>query len=135
MANKVLTKKQKKKLKKQLGGLHGGYIAVTVLFLLAGIVIGAFFAMKATESDLFTLNGAAMLVYTAGEEIRYTDEGVRCISMGKDVSDNFEVTTNMSRSQDGAYTASAPGEYYLKYTMTEGRYKGLSRVRIITVTV
>lgn len=137
MAKSTLTKRQKKKLRKQMRSLHIGYVAVSVLFLVLGVSVGAFLAMRATASDCFTLCGDATLTYTAGSDITYSDEGVRCISMGEDLSDKMEISSNLPLSQDGScdLSALAPGEYYITYKATEGRYEGLCRVRIITVTL
>ena len=127
----------KKKMKKALKQMHTGYLIVIVISLLIGALGGAFYAHTLTAKDEFTLQGEEETTVTVGEKLEYTDEGIKCISMGKDLSDKVEIKTNMTRSEDGkTFTATtfAAGEYYISYTVTEGRYAGLSRVRIFKVT-
>ena len=127
----------KKKLKKALKKVHRGYLIVIAVSLLLGAIGGAFFAYSATAKDEFTIIGNKETAVSVGSELTYEDEGIKCISMGKDLSDKVEIKTNMTRSADGkTFTGdtSAAGEYYITYTVTEGRYAGLSRVRIFKIT-
>ena len=127
----------KKKMKKALKQMHTGYLIVIVISLLIGALGGAFYAHTLTAKDEFTLQGEEETTVTVGEKLEYTDEGIKCISMGKDLSDKVEIKTNMTRSEDGktfSGETSAEGEYYITYTVTEGRYAGLSRVRIFKIT-
>ena len=127
----------KKKMKKALKKLHRGYIMVIVISLLLGAVGGAAYAYTVTARDEFVLCGNKETEISVGTKLTYEDEGIKCISMGKDVSDKVEIKTNMDRSEDGkTFTATtfAAGEYYISYTVTEGRYAGLSRVRVFKVT-
>ena len=131
-----MAKSKQKQLEKALKKLHPGYVAVIAICLIIGVAAGAFFARTITAGDGFTLNGTKENTVSVGEKLEYTDEGVKCVSMGKDLSDKVEIKTNMTVSEDGkTYTGdtSAEGEYYITYTITEGRYAGLSRVRIFTV--
>lgn len=132
---KAMTKRQKNKIKRKLKGLHSGYIVIAVIFLALGAVLGVVFASRSTANDRFTLNGDSSIYVDVGEELSYKDEGITCISEGKDVSDSVTVTTNMTSSSNGCYTAdtSVAGEYYIKYTVTQGRYAGLCRVRVFKV--
>lgn len=131
----ALTKSQKNKLKKNVKKLHTAYIVIAVIFLLIGTAAGIYFAMTSTEGDRFELNGSKNVSYLVGEEATYKDEGITCISMGEDISNNVEITTNLTLSVDGSYLIDTTdvGEYYIKYTMKDGRYAGLCRVRLITV--
>ena len=125
-----------KKLKKALKKVHAGYVTVAVIFLVIGLAVGVLFAMNSTSNDCFTLNGEKYTAVSVGETLSYTDEGITCISMGKDVSASVEINTNMERSADGKIfmgSTAVEGEYYIEYKITEGRYAGLSRVRIFTV--
>lgn len=125
-----------KQMKKALKKVHTGYLIVAVAALLIGAIGGGIFAYTVTAGDGFTLQGSKETTVSVGGELTYVDEGIKCVSMGKDVSHKVEIKTNMNRSEDGkTYTGdtSAPGEYYITYTVTEGRYAGLSRVRVFTV--
>lgn len=127
----------KKKMKKALKKVHCGYLIVIAVSLLLGAVGGAFFAYSATAKDEFTVIGSKETAVSVGSELTYVDEGIKCISLGKDLSDKVEIKTNMTRSADGkTFTGdtSFEGEYYITYTVTEGRYAGLSRVRIFRIT-
>ena len=126
----------RKKAKKAMKKLHAGYLIVIALSLIIGAAAGGFYAYTVTAKDEFTLCGQKENTVTVGDELSYTDEGIRCVSMGKDVSDKVEIKTNMTVSSDGkTYTGNTDcaGEYYITYTVTEGRYAGLSRVRVFTV--
>lgn len=125
-----------KKLKKALKKVHAGYLAIAAICLVIGLAVGGWFAMSSTANDSFTLNGEKNNTVKVGETLSYTDEGITCISMGKDISSCVEINTNMTRSEDGkTFTGdtSAECEYFIEYKITEGRFKGLSRVRIFTV--
>ena len=126
----------KKKARKALRKLHAGYLIVIAVSLIIGVAAGGFYAHTLTANDEFTLCGQKTNTVTVGEELSYTDEGIKCISMGKDLSDKVEIKTNMTVSPDGkTYSGDTNlvGEYYITYTVTEGRYAGLSRVRVFTV--
>ncbi|MBR2460376.1 MAG: hypothetical protein IKB34_04020 [Clostridia bacterium] len=126
-----------KKLKKALKKVHSAYLAVAAIALIVGLVAGAVLANSRISEDKFILNGEKNRTVSVGESLAYTDEGVTCVSFGKDVSGKVEIKTNMEQSEDGrSFTGdtSAECEYYIQYTVTDGRYKGLSRVRIFTVS-
>lgn len=126
-----------RKLRKALKRIRSAYKAVAVIFLVLGFAVGVLGANRAVAGDTFKLNGERELQASVGETLSYTDEGVTCISMGSDVSDKVEIRTNMERSEDGrVFTGdtSVEGEYFIEYKITEGRYAGLTRVRIFTVS-
>ena len=126
-----------KKLKKAAKKVHAGYAAIIVICLVIGLVAGVALAMMSTKGDTFVLNGEKYNTVTVGDTLSYTDEGITCVSMGKDVSGCVEINTNMKRSEDGKTfmaDTSREYEYYIEYKITEGRYAGLSKVRIFTVS-
>lgn len=125
-----------KKLKKAIKKAHAGYIAVVALSLVIGFVIGYFICSALTANDCFELIGQKETVVAISSELTYEDPGIKCISFGKDVSDSVTVKTNMTKTADGKYTAdtSEPTEYYIIYTVTEGRCKGLTLYRTFTVS-
>ena len=125
-----------KKAQKALKKLHKGYLIVMVVTLLIGVAVGAYYAYTLTANDKFELIGEKSSTVRVGDTLSYTDEGIKCTSMGKDVSDKVQIRTNMTRSADGkTFTGSTDteGEYFIEYTITEGRFQGLSRVRIFTI--
>ena len=127
--------KKAKQAAKLARKVHAGYLVVGAIFLIIGLAAGAFLAHGSISGDLFTLNGEKERSVAIGEELIYVDEGISCISMGKDLSDKVKIETNMTTTDGVTYTAdtSADTEYYITYTVTEGRYAGLSRVRTFTV--
>ena len=132
-----MAKNNRKHIEKALKKLHTGYIITIAVCLLIGAIAGAFYAHTVTANDRFTLKGEKSTTVTVGETLIYEDEGIECISMGKDVSDKVEIQTNMKRSEDGktfSGNTDTECEYYITYTVTEGRYAGLSRIRIFTVS-
>ena len=128
----------KKKAQKALRAMHRGYLITMAIFLIIGAIGGAAYAYIVTAKDEFTLIGERVTTVRLGETLVYEDEGIKCISMGKDLSDKVEIKTNMTRSADGTTFSGDTkfeGEYYVTYTVTEGRYAGLSRVRIFKITM
>ncbi|MBQ9116681.1 MAG: hypothetical protein IJY04_06620 [Clostridia bacterium] len=126
-----------KKLKKALKKIHTGYTVVGAIFLIIGLALGAFFAQSRIAEDRFVLNGEKNHTLSIGDTLSYTDEGITCVSFGEDVSNSVDITTNMERSADGkSFTGdtSVECEYYIQYKITSGRYEGLSRIRVFTVT-
>ena len=131
-----MARTSRRQAEKALKKVHKGYIIVAICSLLVGAALGVFFARFQIKGDKLELNGERNVTVTSAEGFRYEDEGVTCISKGKDLSDKVEIKTNMIPSEDGRYYtvgSGAEGEYYITYTVTEGRYAGLSRVRIFTV--
>lgn len=127
-----------KNAKKALKKIHEAYLAVAAAFLVIGIGTGSVVGYIFTKDDKFELNGEKNISITVGAPLSYTDEGVTCISMGRSLApEDVEITTNMTRSDDGnrfSADTSVEGEYYIEYKIKSGRFAGLSRVRIFTVT-
>ena len=131
-----LAKKSYKKL--------GLGIALAVIFLIVG-VLGGFFAMKyAFKNDTFY-----MLAYeddevdiTIGADEKYTkyyELGAKCISFGKNVSSDVEITyyyradLSEDKVQVEEVDETKPGMYYAVYTTTASRYKTVTLIRNIYV--
>ena len=132
-----LAKKSYKKL--------GLGIALAAIFLVVG-VLGGFFAMKyAFKNDTFY-----MLAYeneevdiTIGADEKYTkyyELGAKCISFGKNVSNEVEITyyyradLSEDKVQVEKVDETKPGMYYAVYTTTASRYKTVTLMRNIYVT-
>lgn len=132
---KKTTGKITKKATKAFRKIHPAFVVTCILFLVIGICLGAYYAHSEIINDKYVLNGEKVMIYSVGDTISYQDEGVTCISKGEDISSEITIDTNMTKDADGKYTADTTeqGEYYITYTMDSGRYKGLSRVRVIKV--
>ncbi len=127
---------REKKAKQAVKKTHKGYIIIAVLFLAVG-VFGGYFATKfITKNDCFELNGKKDFSYKVGEIISYKDEGIKYISLGKDKSGSVQIETNMTKGNDGTFTAdtSKPGEYYIIYKAVGGRCNGLTLYRAFRIT-
>ncbi len=126
------TREAKKKAKKA----HFGYIIIAVLFLAAGLAAGYFGAQIITKNDAFEINGEKVTSLKVGDTLSYTDEGIKYISFGKDVSDSVEISTNMTRGENGTFTADTAeeGEFYIIYKAVGGRCDGLTLYRVFRVT-
>ena len=87
-----------------------------------------------TEGDRFELLGEKEIHVGIGEEFFYTDEGVKLVSLGRDLSDSVKVETNLKKTDKG-YTvdSSRGGVYYIKYTVDDIKYGETVRVRAVIV--
>lgn len=128
-------KEAKRKIKKTAKKTHKGYFIVIVVFLALGLAGGYFGTAYLTRSDSFSLNGDKLTTLAVGQPLVYSDEGIRYISYGKDLSSSVTVETNMTKLSDGTYTAdtAAESEYYIIYHVNEGRCKDLTLYRVFRV--
>ena len=125
-----------KRLKKAIRKTHTGYLIVIALALIIGAAGGYFAASVVAKNDCFELNGQKETSVQIGQELKYTDEGIKYVSYGKDLSSSYVITTNLTKNTDGTYSAdtSVPTEYYIIYTVTEGRCKDMTLYRTFNVT-
>ena len=125
-----------KKLKKAIKKTHKAYLVIMALALVIGAAGGYFAASFVAGNDCFELNGQKETEIKIGQELKYTDEGIKYVSFGKDLSDAYTVTTNLTAVGDGTYTGdtSEENEYYIIYTITEGRCEGMTLYRTFNVT-
>ena len=126
-------KKTSNKINKNLKKLSVGSILVAVLLLVVGAV-GGFFGLKVvTRNDCFVLNGQDEIALTLGE--KYTDEGVKVIAFGKDEKDKVIIETNLTKNEDGTYSADEVGTYYMIYKVENLKYGSIikvQKIRLIT---
>lgn len=124
-----------KNIEKTIKKMHPITLVVGLVFLVLGVVIGYFTSNFITKNDSFELIGDSSIVVEVGATGIYTDEGVKCISYGRDLSKNVIVNTNMTKNDDGTYSfdTTEEGEFYIIYTVDDVKYKGIQRVRVITV--
>ena len=135
MAGRRTQNKTEKEVKKAIKKAHPGYIIVVVIALVIGIAGGYFVGHFMYGKDTLQLVGEKENVVAAGEKVIYTDEGIKYISKGKDLSAKYEISdTNMSLT-DGKYTGTPTedDELYIVYKITEGRAKGQTLYRIFKV--
>ena len=122
-------KRQRQKTVKNIKKLGFSTIALALVFLAIGGA-GGFFAVKMlTRNDCFTLNGKDEITLQIGET--YTDEGVEVVAFGKDDSGTVEIKTDLVKNEDGTYTATEEGRYYMIYTVKNFKYGTLFKIQKI----
>ncbi len=121
----MATKKStNKKIEKAVKKVKHPYLMLFFLIVFAGGCAGGYFlANHFTQNDTFEVIGEKTITLTLGQT--YEDEGAIAISFGKDVSSKIETENNIDFS--------TAGQYYIKYTIKDIRYSGLSRYRTIII--
>ena len=134
-AKRKVKQKAKSRAKRKFRKIHPFSYVLWILFLILGIVGGYFLSQAICEKDQFRLLGDDEIIVSVGEDFVYEDDGVRLISFGKDLSSRVTVTTDMEEIDDTTFTCdtSREGRYHIKYTVDEGRYRKVCRIRTITV--
>ena len=125
-----------KKAKKTLKKLHPAYIFIAIFALVAGVAVGYFGASYISGKDVFEVAGDKVTVVKEGETVTYTDEGIKYISNGEDISSKYEVfDTNMEKDESGNYVgvATADEDLYIVYRATAGRAEGKTVYRVFKV--
>lgn len=105
------------------------------LFFVIGIVGGISAYFITSKNDCFDLIGKDELTLTLDDNDRYTDEGVKIISFGKDISDQVVIDTNLKQDENGKYYSEEIGTYYIKYSSKDfkfGKIFKIEKVRLIT---
>ena len=129
-SNKKKGKNSSKKIKK-----IGFATIMLAVFVFALSSVGGFFALKlVTKNDCFEIVGNDEITLEIGAE-NYTDEGVKVIAFGKDVSDDVTIETNLKKAEDGTYSAEEEGTYYIIYKSNNFKYNSLfkvQKIRLIT---
>ena len=137
-----ITKKQKKKIKKNVKSTAkrfstGGIVALVMCFLI-GLGGGVFSVFFMTKNDTFTLSGDKKFEYVIGDNdgtVIYTEAGYSVVSFGKNLTDMVKIDTNLEKDNSGNYIidTSVEGEYYIIYTVDSLKYGKIQRVRSFTV--
>ena len=127
------SKRKQNKVKKQLKKLSFGAIMIAVSLLVVGAV-GGFFGIKTiTMNDCFELIGKDEITLQIGEN--YVDEGAKVVAFGKDDESKVKIETNLTKHEDGTYSATEEGTYYMIYTVDNFKYGTLfkiQKIRLIT---
>lgn len=125
-----------KHAKKAAKNAHHGIVAIGILFLILGAIIGYYGAGIVTKEDHFTLKGEREITVPLGSMYTYHDEGVDIVSLGRDLSDQVIVTTDLEKDAAGDYivNTSVEATYTITYTVEDIKYKDFKRIRTICVT-
>ena len=112
----------------------GAGTLITALILLVVGAFGGFFGFKVlTKNDCFVLNGKDEITLQIGE--KYTDDGVKVVAFGKDETEKVQIETNLTKNEDGTYSAEEEGTYYITYTVDSFKYGTIfkiKKIRLIT---
>ena len=106
---------------------------IIVLFLIIGIGLGIGAGFYISRNDCFEIIGADELTLTIGEN--YYDEGCKVISLGKDVSNDIEIETDLTVNLDGSLTGDETKTYYILYKSNDIKYGKIftvTKIRLIT---
>ena len=126
-------KSSQNKAKRTLKKMGGLTIFLVVLFLGIGGAGGWFAVKMLTANDCFTLNGKDEITLTIGEH--YTDESVKIVEFGKDISQKVQVETNLTKNEDGTFTSAEVGTFYMTYTVSSIKYGTIfkiQKIRLVT---
>ncbi|MBQ7885228.1 MAG: DUF5011 domain-containing protein [Clostridia bacterium] len=85
---------------------------------------GAYATYSITKNDTFELIGESLIELSIGEE--YIEQGVKAIAFGKDISSQVIRT--------GTVDKQTKGEYILKYTVNNFRFKGYTLYKKVVVS-
>lgn len=100
------------------------FVYVIIAFFIIGGVGGFFTFNYFTKDDKFEIIGEKEITLCVGEE--YVEQGAVVISFGKDKSTEIEIDkSNLNINE--------VGNYYIKYTASDIRFKGKVRYRYIEV--
>lgn len=137
--NGKATRKVKCSAKKTFKSIGFKGVLIILLFFIIGAGIGAGITYFISKNDCFEINGVDEITLCLGDENdnswMYQDEGVKAISMGKDISSNVIIDTNLKVDESGKYYATEIGTYYMIYKFDDIKYGKIftvERIRLIT---
>lgn len=126
-------KKSAKTAKSTAKSFSKSTTVIIVLFLIIGIGLGIGAGFYISRNDCFEIIGADELTLTIGEN--YYDEGCKVISLGKDVSNDIEIETDLTINLDGSLTGDETKTYYILYKSNDIKYGKIftvTKIRLIT---
>lgn len=126
-AQKRTQKSVEKKIRRGLG-VKGILIVLLVMIMGIGVGVGAFYFVG--RNDCFELIGEDYVVLELGE--KYIDQGVKVISLGKDISSKVVVETDgLIDNGDGSFSATSADRYAIIYKSNDIKYGKLFTVQRI----
>ncbi len=135
MASGTKNSNWSKSAKKAMKKTHRGITVIGILCLLIGFATGYLGAEYLSENDCFELIGEKKITVIQGAAYSYTEEGAKIISLGRDLSAQIQIDTELQLDADGAYIidTSAETTYVITYTVDDIKYGNIKRIRTITV--
>jgi len=120
---KKSTKKNLNKIKKKIKKFSKPTIIIAIICFLIAFAGGVFTTYYLTKNDTFELIGDSYIELEIGEE--YIEYGAKIIAFNKDISNEVIIK--------GTVDTSNQGEYILKYTVDNFRFKGYTLYKKIVV--
>ena len=135
MASEQKNNNWNKVAKKAVRKTHRAITWIALIFLSLGFAIGYFGGEYLCVNDRFTLNGETHIVIEQGTEYTYFEEGATVISLGRDISSEVMVETDLTATENGTYPIDTSVEkvYTITYTVDDFRYGSVKKIRFITV--
>ncbi len=128
-----VSKKTKNKAKKLAQNTSGKVWAFAFLCLVIGVMVGVGAFYFISRNDCFEIIGEDELTFTIDE--KFTDPGVKIISIGQDYSKDAKIETNLKIDANGNYYSDEVGTFYIKYSSVDFKYGTLfkiQKIRLIT---
>ena len=114
----------RKKIEKQVKKANPFVLLLFALVFVGCGIGGYFLSTNMIKNDKFEIIGEKTINLTLGET--YQDEGAVAISFGKDITDKILSENNIDFTK--------PGQYYIKYTVEDARYKDVCRYRTVVIS-
>lgn len=130
-----LTKYEQKKILKTAKKISPVTIVLLVAFFAFGLLTGFLAMGQVCKNDTVELLGEASYTYQVGTgTTTYTEEGVKAVAFGEDISASVEIESNLT-GNNGVYEIdlTEEGEYYIKYTFNHLKFGTVVKYRTITV--
>lgn len=135
-------RRAKRSAKKKVKKLHPLTKLLTVLFLVAGVALGALVCTVMSKNDRFLLKGETQFSIEAGTSFTYEEQGVEAVCFGLNCADKvkIEASRGITKDENGNYVIPAEeGIYTLTYTVENLKFGGglggekIQRIRTFTV--
>ena len=127
------SKKTTKKVTKKLKKLSFCSIVVAIMLLAIGAVGGYFGVKYLTKNDCFEIIGKDEITLTLDQT--YKDESCKVVAFGQNDADKIEIETNLTKNEDGTFSATEAGTYYIVYKVNNLKYGTIfkvQKIRLIT---
>lgn len=130
-----LTKSEQKKILKTAKKISPITIVLLVAFFAFGLITGFLAMGQVCKNDTIEVLGQKAITYQVGTgSTTYTEEGIKAIAFGEDISASVEIDSNLP-NQNGIYEIdlTEEGEYYIKYTFNHLKFGTVIKYRTISV--
>lgn len=125
-----------KNAKKAAKKAHRAVAWIAIFFLAIGFAAGYFGAEYLGADDCFVLIGETEITVPLGSAYIYAEHGAKIISLGRDISSDVIIDSELTADENGNYPIDTSVErtYVITYTIDDIRYSGVKKIRTITVT-